>query len=152
MTRKCCLNCLYLCRVDAGGKRQTLPEHLRNYDVPEDMQIKASCYHHQWQALPLDNEFGIEPWDLVGEDIEDSEIVDLNGNKISLDHFSCHMFSSFDETKSTLLDQVWQEHWQRIQDARDRRQFITTTLIGAVTAAAVIASAYFHWLEWRAGT
>ena len=90
MTNKCCLNCVYLCRVDETGKRQILPDYLRNFDLPEDMQKEAGCYHDQWQALPVDNELGVEPWDLVGNDLDDGEIVDLNGNRISLDAFSCH--------------------------------------------------------------
>ena len=146
MTQKCCMNCVYLCRVDETGKRQILPDYLRNFDLPEDMQKEAGCYHHQWQALPVDNELGVEPWDLVGNDLNDGEIVDLNGNRISLDAFSCRFFSPFDETKTTLLDRIWQEQQQRQRDARDNLRFWIPTCI---SITALILAGLSLWRSWE---
>ena len=147
MTNKCCLNCMYLCLIDEKGKAQTWPEPLRYHGL-EEMQKEANCYHKQWQAYPVDNERGVDPIEVHCGELDYSDIVDLNFEKLPLDNYSCHLFLPFDETKTTLLDRIWQEHQQQQRDARDNLRFWTMAGIGGVTALAVIASAFFHWLEW----
>ena len=147
MTRKCCLNCTYLCVVD-DSHTNTWSTHDRTGMFDSEVQAEANCFHTRWRTFPADNEYGVEPEDVVSGQLDRWDIVDLHGNKLSLDTYSCELFMPFEDRNTAPLDRIWQEHQQRMQEAKDRRRFWITASIGGVTALAVIASAIFHGLEW----
>ena len=71
-----------------------------------------------------------------------------SGGDILLKEHSCKYFQAYDTHCSKPLDRIWQEHQQRMQEAKDRHRFWITTAILTATALAVGLSAFFDLLEW----
>ena len=148
MTRKCCLTCVYFCGLDRSTANQVILNHFQLADDEVTLQAQATCYHRKWQPFPLENEYGFDPSVIVDTEIDHSDIVDLHGNKLSLDTYLCDLFIPFEDRNTAPLDRIWQEHQQRMQEAKDRRRFWITTAILIATALAVGLSAFFDLLEW----
>lgn len=129
-------------------------DHLRKCAGSAKVQSSANCYHEQWMPHP----HGTARYDarilskkLYPDDGSEHEwIVNVaSGDEISLNRHGCDYFSAYDTNSRKPIDRVRQEQRQRRQDARDNRRFRIADVIGGVTALAVIASAFFHWLEWN---
>ena len=156
MTRKCCLNCTYLCRPDGSPNKVSWGDHLRRHAGPDEMQSSAHCYHEQWIPHPITSQEDVSA--ILGEKMYASmgppnqwKVNVASGGDILLKEHSCKYFQAYDTHCSKPLDRIWQEHQQRMQEAKDRRRFWITTAILIATALAVGLSAFFDLLEWKGG-
>lgn len=153
MTRKCCLNCAYLCQPDGSPNKISWGDHLRQHAGPAEIQSRAHCYHEQWIPHPITSQEDVSA--ILGEKVYASmdppnqwKVNVASGGDILLKEHRCKYFHAYDTHCSKPLDRIWQEHQQQRQEGKDRRRFWITTAILTATALAVGLSAFFDLLEW----
>ena len=155
MKKKCCLNCAYLHKFDREDRVTWSVEDRRN-DSIEWLGPDAFCFHEQWTRQEPDSlertlADGMER-QTRNEKTGKIWVQDRNRNWICLDkERECDFHFRFSPKSSMPLDRIWQEHQQQRQEDKYRCRFWITASIGGITALAVIASAVFHWLEWKGG-
>jgi hypothetical protein len=146
MTEKCCLNCAYLSRPDETSEKISWDNHLRQQAGPDEVQLKAHCYHKQWMAYPSSHQ--PQP-DILAERLypnmtpsNEWKVSLTSGSFILLKQHNCNHFHAYDPADSKPLDRIWEDK----QKNEEHRRFWIPT---GISIAAIMIAGLSLWRSWQ---
>ena len=68
-----------------------------------------------------------------------------NGDWLELSTYKCKDYLPQDQVNSRTREKCWEEQKQAAREKKDRIRFCITTVIGVITALAVVVTAIMTW-------